>query len=98
MSTRTAEDAIKLELKPEMTFVSNGSTTQRKLTVCKLHEQITLKPGQTVLVAFPPTQRLSVLTESVPYLGDIPLVGRLFREQWETSYRSDLLLVATVGP
>jgi hypothetical protein len=101
-STHTSTGAVCLELRPEIIgwdgAESEAGTGHSKPSVRKLGFRRRMEVGQTVLAAFPPTEETQVVTDSVPFLGDLPLIGRLFRTVRHQRYRSQDLLLASVRP
>jgi hypothetical protein len=56
---------------------------------------ISARDGQTVVFAGLITSSKNAVVRRVPYLSDIPLLGRLFRFDNETQRRTELLIVMT---
>ena len=51
--------------------------------------------GQTVVLGDLVSERISTIKDQVPILGDLPLVGRLFRSESKTAQKRDLLVFIT---
>ncbi len=51
--------------------------------------------GQTVVLGGMITEKLSKVNDKVPILGDVPVLGRLFRSQAENSEKRNLLIFVT---
>ena len=56
---------------------------------------VTLWDGQTAVLGGPISEDIKTLIHKVPVLGDIPLVGRLFRSETRQTTRSHLVIVVT---
>ena len=56
---------------------------------------VTARDGQTVILGGLIQKTRSSFQRKVPYLGDIPLVGRLFRSDAVTDERKELLIILT---
>ncbi|MEM6553143.1 MAG: hypothetical protein AAF750_13580, partial [Planctomycetota bacterium] len=87
---------IRLELKPS---VSTGETNTvggfviPDTTVAELTTNIILRNGQTVVLGGLFTEDSSVGRNQVPGLGDIPLLGNVFRGQDDTIRRSEVIFM-----
>lgn len=53
--------------------------------------------GQTVVMGGLITERLVTIDDKVPILGDIPILGRLFRNKGELSEKQNLLIFVTAN-
>ncbi len=51
--------------------------------------------GQTVVLGGLPSETVSTLKDKVPLLGDLPLVGRLFRSESKATTKKNLLIFIT---
>jgi type II secretory pathway component GspD/PulD (secretin) len=98
-STHTSTGAVGLELKPEIIgewLRVETSTGQTKPSVRQLSVVSSLERGQTALAASPPHEGDQEVTDEVPFLGNLPLIGRLFRTVTHSRTRDQVMLVATV--
>lgn len=94
-------DATKSELGPEAegTTVAISQTgeairvPQIKKTIAST--TVNTRSGQTVILGGLITRNQSEVTRRVPYLGDIPVLGRLFRFDAVTVDRTELLIIMT---
>ena len=59
--------------------------------------EVTLYDGATVVLGGLTREQVESFEERVPLLGDIPLLGRLFRSQGETSQKRNLLIFVTAN-
>jgi type II secretory pathway component GspD/PulD (secretin) len=61
----------------------------------ELATRVTVKSGQTVVMGGVLERERSTFVESVPVLGDIPILGALFRRRTETDTPRYLLIFVT---
>ena len=59
--------------------------------------EVTLYDGATVVLGGLTREQVESFEEKVPLLGDIPLVGRLFRSRGETSQKRNLLIFVSAN-
>lgn len=86
--------------------VATGSTTQVLLTentinqpifsVRQVNTQVVLHPGQTVVLGGLMREDIQTIKDKTPIIGDIPLVGKLFRSSSEQHIKKNLLIFVTV--
>lgn len=90
----------------EFTFVLNGEVNGRPVshsfTVWKpvitertLKTNIDVYDGQTVVVGSSTDNRTLTRTDKIPFLGELPLIGRLFQSQSEKAERKNMLVFVT---
>jgi type II secretory pathway component GspD/PulD (secretin) len=60
-----------------------------------MNAEATLTDGQTLLLAGAPAQETVKTKDKVPVLGDIPLLGGLFRREGESRIDKRLFVVIT---
>ena len=51
--------------------------------------------GATVVMGGMITERRTTIDDKIPFLGDIPIIGRLFRSKMESSEKRNLLIFVT---
>jgi general secretion pathway protein D len=56
---------------------------------------VTIWDGQTVVLGGLITEQLSKIDDKVPFLGDLPLVGRLFQSKVTQRSKQNLLIFVT---
>ncbi|MDP5255763.1 MULTISPECIES: type IV pilus secretin PilQ [unclassified Vibrio] len=61
----------------------------------RLETQVLVESGQTIVLGGIVHQVDSEVTEQVPWLGDLPGVGALFRRQYQNQVSSELLIFVT---
>jgi type II secretory pathway component GspD/PulD (secretin) len=95
------EGFVRMQIEPEISRLSLQTTqisenfnspvvTRRRATTT-----VTVKDGQTVVIGGLISDRFERVDRKVPLLGDIPLVGSLFRQYRENSSKTELLIVLT---
>lgn len=85
--------------------IATGSTTQVLLTentinqpifsVRQVNTQVVLHPGQTVVLGGLMREDVQKINDKTPIIGDIPLVGKLFRSSSEQHIKKNLLIFVT---
>jgi type II secretion system protein D len=94
-------DAEKSELGPieegiPISIAPNGDVIRSpQINTTTAQTTVMAATGQTVILGGLITQSKSLLHRQVPLLGDIPLVGHLFRFDSEADERTELLIIMT---
>ncbi len=70
----------------------SSNTKYPILNIREAETQILLKSSETAVIGGLQTQRDSFEVQKVPFLGDIPFLGRLFRREIDTVTTIDLLI------
>jgi len=91
---------ITLVLAPEVSSFSQfrdlgGGVTVPEFTSSQLTTSVVIEDGQTVVLGGLMKDTTSKTVTKVPVLGDIPLLGGLFRQTEESSTRKNLLIFIT---
>jgi len=99
-SVGKAGKTITLVLAPEVSQFSQfrdlgGGVTVPEFTSSQLTTSVVIEHGQTVVLGGLMKDATSTTTTKVPILGDLPLVGNLFRQKEETQTRKNLLIFVT---
>ena len=92
---------VRMTIVPEISELSSETTqisenfespiiTRRTVTTT-----ITVRDGQTIVVGGLISDRYETREEKVPFFGDIPLIGALFRGEFKESRKTELLIVLT---
>ena len=90
----------------EFTFILNGNVNGRPvshsftiwkpvITERKIVTDIDVYEGQTVVVGGSTNNRTVTRNDKIPFLGELPLIGRLFQAQSEKAERSNMLVFVT---
>ena len=94
-------NAEKSELGPEaegipISINTNGDVIRSpQIKITTAQTTVSARSGQTVILGGLITQTRSETTRRVPYLADIPVLGRLFRFDSLTQQRKELLIIMT---
>lgn len=98
LTPHLSEDAIRLEIDGEIsdipdggTTTAGGPTTSRRV----IKTQVVVQDGETIVLGGLQKESQSESVEKVPFLGDIPVLGRLFQTRSKTRVKQDLLIVLT---
>jgi type II secretory pathway component GspD/PulD (secretin) len=89
---------VTLQLEPEVSSIvafvgPNKDMPQTR--VRKTKTTVRVKNGQTILLAGLLSEESSTIIDKVPFLGDIPLVGLLFRHKTDRIIKKNLILEIT---
>ncbi len=95
---------IVVDLKPEVTafllwdtFGTGANEIQApRFTTRTAETQVMIKDGQTIVIGGLRENETVKVNKKVPFLGDIPLVGELFKYKEDTIDTKDLLIFVTV--
>lgn len=101
MAKVLSDDKIKLSMMPEVSALdntySNASYDLPALTTRRARTTVELGDGQSfVLGGLLSTEEQETL-QRIPYIGDIPIFGALFRHTETKRYKTELIIVATVN-
>ncbi len=94
-------NAEKSEVGPEATgipiFVNNNGDVIRspQIFITTAQTTVSARNGQTVILGGLITKNRSQETRRVPYLSDVPVLGRLFRHDLQTEKKTELLIIMT---
>ena len=70
-------------------------TVLPRFTVRQVVSTVNVWDGQTVVMGGLLSETVSTIKDQVPMLGDLPLVGRLFRNESKSTHKSNLLIFVT---
>ena len=70
-------------------------TVLPRFTVRQVVSTANVWDGQTVVMGGLLSETVSTIKDQVPMLGDLPLVGRLFRNESKSTHKSNLLIFVT---
>lgn len=88
-----AGDSVVLDISQEVSSLSalnsqDGPITNQR----KLETQVLAANGETVVLGGLIAEEIQTTTQKVPFLGDVPLMGRLFRNQSDEVKKTNLLI------
>lgn len=91
---------ITLVLAPEVSSFSQfrdlgGGVTVPEFTSSQLTTSVVIDNGETVVLGGLMKDTISETISKVPFLGDLPVIGNLFRQTNESSARKNLLIFIT---
>ena len=83
---------------PSTTFEATPNTiNQPVFSVREVETQVSVYDGQTVVMGGLMREDVQKVQDKVPFLGDIPLAGRLFRTNVDQHIKRNLLMFVTAG-
>ncbi len=78
-----------------ISVLAEGTVNQPVFNVRKLTTELTVMNGQTVVMGGLIREDRQQVNDKVPFFGDIPVVGRLFRSKIDKSVKKNLMLFVT---
>jgi type II secretory pathway component GspD/PulD (secretin) len=104
----TPDDRIYLEIVPEVSELkelvnvqqistTTGTVTQQapRITITNANTVVSVNDGQTVVLGGLIQKRHTDFMRKIPWLGDLPYLGCLFRYTQEREFRQELLIIMT---
>ncbi len=80
---------------PSSALAPEGHRVQAVFASRKRTAKVTLRPGQTVVLGGPLREEVVTLQDKTPVLGDIPLLGRLFRSEEQMTVKRQIWFVVS---
>lgn len=80
---------------PVFTDPSGNIIRSPQIPLTTAQTTVSARSGQTVILGGLITKTLSESTRRIPYVGDIPVLGRLFRFDTVSDQRTELLIILT---
>lgn len=99
--TVTPRNTIRLQVAPEVSSLdyTNGVTisgfTVPGLVVRKVNTEVELRDGQSLAIGGLLDNRETENLEKVPFIGDIPVLGKLFQSMSRTRTNTELIVIVT---
>jgi pilus assembly protein CpaC len=99
--TLTADGMIHLKVKPEVSSLdfTNALTIQGflipALTTNRAESEVQLRDGQSFAIAGLLDNRVTEQYDKIPWIGDVPILGNLFKSRSVTKSKNELLIVVT---
>ncbi len=100
--TANHEGFISMKIRPEISsairtdLTSQGSVTQVPIvTTSEIETTIMIKDGATIIIAGLKKDKIEEETKKFPLLGDIPIVGMVFRNVKREKSKSELIIFIT---
>lgn len=94
------EGYITMKIKPEISSVSRSLTTPSKNTIpiidsSEAETTVMVKNGTSIVIAGLRRDDRTNADKRVPFFGDLPVIGNLFRSVVKTNKRTELLVLLT---
>lgn len=99
--TITPRGTIQLEVSPEVSALdfTNGLTVSGfnvpALTTRKIKTQVELSEGQSFAIGGLLDNRTTDTLEKIPFIGDIPILGKLFQSKSVSKTNTELIVIVT---
>ena len=99
--TITPRGTIHLEVAPEVSALdfTNGLTISGfnvpALTTRKINTQVELSEGQSFAIGGLLDNRTTDTLEKVPFIGDIPILGKFFQSKYTSKTNTELIVIVT---
>jgi pilus assembly protein CpaC len=99
--TITPRGTIHLEVAPEVSALdfTNGLTISGfnvpALTTRKMNTQVELSEGQSFAIGGLLDNRTTDTFEKIPFIGDIPILGKLFQSKSVSKTNTELIVIVT---
>jgi pilus assembly protein CpaC len=99
--TITSAGAIRMEVEPEVSSLDFagglqiGGFSVPTILTRRAHTVVEVQEGQTFAIAGLMDNQLSESVQKIPFLGDIPILGRFFRSNSRRQERTELLVLVT---
>lgn len=92
----TKDEFISLKVKAEQSFVASfTSAGEPAIDSRKAETNFILRDGETVVIGGLRSKEKTVTTNKVPFLSDIPFIGRLFKKDVMVSENTELIIFIT---
>ena len=99
--TITPRGTIRLQVAPEVSALDYSNEVEISgfevpgLTTRKVNTEVELKDGQTFIIGGLLDKRLTDTFQKIPFIGDIPIIGKLFQSQSKTRTDTELIVLVT---
>ncbi|MBU2063358.1 MAG: secretin and TonB N-terminal domain-containing protein [Candidatus Omnitrophica bacterium] len=91
----TSGEYISMNVKPEQSFKSGEAQGQPLIDGRKAETNLLVKDGETIVIGGLRQRKDTYSVDKVPFLGDIPLIGLLFKKRTKTEVETELVLFVT---
>jgi general secretion pathway protein D len=91
---------VTMKIKPEVSTASTSVITSQKneipiVDTSKVETTVRVKDGITIIIGGLIKDELTNVHDKVPVLGDIPVLGRVFRHDTRDSYKKEIVIFLT---
>jgi pilus assembly protein CpaC len=99
--TITPRGTIRLQVAPEVSALDYSNEVEISgfevpgLTVRKVNTEVELKDGQTFIIGGLLDKTLTDTFGKIPFIGDIPIIGKLFQSSSKTKNDTELIVMVT---
>jgi pilus assembly protein CpaC len=99
--TLTADGKIDLKVAPEVSTLDYANAVQLQgflipaISTRRVSSEMLLKDGETFAIAGLMDNRVQNVLSKVPWIGDVPILGKLFQSWSHTKSHSELLVLVT---
>jgi pilus assembly protein CpaC len=99
--TITPRGTIRLQVAPEVSALDYTNEVEISgfevpgITVRKVNTEVELKDGQTFIIGGLLDKSLTDTFQKIPFLGDIPILGKLFQSESKTKNDTELIVLVT---
>ena len=99
--TLTPRGTIRLQVAPEVSALDYANAVTISgfsvpgLTSRKVNTEVELKDGQTFIIGGLLDNTISDQLQKIPFIGDIPILGKLFQSESKTKSNAELLVMVT---
>ncbi|MBX9577230.1 MAG: hypothetical protein K2W97_02000 [Chthoniobacterales bacterium] len=87
--------ATNMSSSPFSETLTTNTINQPVFTVREVNTSVMVKDGQTVIIGGLIREEIQHVEDKIPFLGDIPLAGRLFRSKSERKLKKNLIIFVT---
>jgi pilus assembly protein CpaC len=97
----TADNQIDLKVAPEVSTLDYSNALELQgfiipaLATRRVSSEMMLRDGQTFAIAGLINSQVQSIIEKIPWLGDLPVLGKLFQSSSVTKSRTELLVLVT---
>ncbi len=99
--TITPRGTIRLQVAPEVSALDYANEVDISgfevpgITSRKVNTEVELKDGQTFIIGGLLDKSISDTFQKIPFLGDIPIIGKLFQSESKTKNDTELIVLVT---
>ena len=99
--TITPRNTIRLQVAPEVSALDYTHEVEISgfqvpgVTSRKVNTEVELQDGQSFLIGGLLDNELSETFQKIPFLGDIPILGKLFQSETKTKNNTELIVIVT---
>jgi pilus assembly protein CpaC len=99
--TITPRGTIRLQVAPEVSALDYANEVEISgfevpgITVRRVNTEVELKDGQTFIIGGLLDKNITDTFQKIPFLGDIPILGKLFQSEIKTKNDTELIVLVT---